>query len=170
MKKLHFVKGKLSIIGIVSISIMVFLALVFFASGSWFGFVFLFPGAVILCIKEGVYIDLKKKMYKSYLAIFWITPAQWKPIPEGTRIGIRILKLVSSRNLIVGGPAMALPTGSSASIETLELFLYLPQPARVVLATSDNITELYEKAQYLHQHTGFEIVVDDRIPEGKYLK
>ena|SRR5687767_1673320 len=163
MKKLHFKKGKLTVIGIIVMALFVFMALSLVLNGIWFGLFFLFPAVVVFAIKEGVYIDMEKRMYKSYLSIFGISPAKWKPIPDGTIVGIKILKLVARR---AAGPIVLNSVGEDS---TKELYLYLPHPARVVLRTSDSVKSLYEDAQYISQHLGYKIIVDNRIPEEKYL-
>jgi hypothetical protein len=163
MKKLHFKKGKLSVVGIIVMAFFVFMALSLIFNGIMFGIFFLFPAVVVFAIKEGVYIDMEKRMYKSYLSVFGISPAKWKPIPDGTIVGIKVLKLVARR---AAGPIVLNSVGEES---TKELYMYLPHPARVVLRTSDNVKSLYEDAQYIRQHMGFEVVVDNRIPEEKYL-
>jgi hypothetical protein len=163
MKEIHFKKGKLSVVAIVFLAIFILICLTLLLNGVWWGLFLLFPAIVIFSVREGVYVDLENARYKSYLSVFGITPAQWKPIPAGTKIGIRILKLVARR---AQGPIIL---DSMAQITTKELYLYFPNPHRVVLTTSDNIKNLYESAQFIHQHLGYEIIVDGRIPREVYL-
>ena len=162
MKKIHFKKGNLSIVAIIILSVVIVFSTALLISGYWLGAVGLLPAAIIFSIREGVCIDLEKRMYKSYLSVFGISFAEWKPIPDGTRIGIRILKLVANRTLGM------VTLESTSEKTTKELYLYLPKPERVVLTTSDNVKKLYESAQYISQHLGYEIIVDNRIPKENY--
>lgn len=163
MKKLHFRKGQISIVGVIIVAVFIFMALGLIFNRIWFGVFFLFPAAVIFSVREGVYIDVEKRMYKSYLSICGITPAQWKPIPEGTKIGIRILKLVANRRIGL------VQMDSTVAGSTLELYLYTPKPERIVITTNDNVKKLYQQAQFIRQHLGYEVVVDNRISTQKYL-
>jgi hypothetical protein len=161
-KNLHFKKGKLSFTIIFFLVIFILFAITLLLVRAWFGAFFLLPAIVLFAVKEGVMIDVDKKMYKSYLSIFGVTPAKWKPIPEGTRIGIRILKLVASRR--IGNVQM----GGTIEGSTFELYLYFPRPQRVVLTTDDNVEKLYFEAQNISNLLGYEVFVDQRIPEEMY--
>jgi hypothetical protein len=162
MNNLHFRKGKLSPTVIFFLILFIVFAVSLLLVGVWFGAFFFFPAIVLFAVKEGVYIDVEKRMYKSYLSIFGITPAQWKPIPAGTKIGIRILKLVADRRL------GRIQMGGTIEGSTFELYLYLPRPQRVILTTDDNVEKLYFEAQNISQHLGYEVFVDQRIPEAMY--
>src|SRR5688500_5848700 len=141
MKNLHFRKGKLSVTVIFFLIVFVLFAISLLLVKLWFGAFFFLPAIVLFAVREGVYIDVENRKYKSYLSIFGITPAQWKPIPQGTRIGIRILKLVADRRL------GRIQMGGTIEGSTFELYLYMPGPKRVVLTTDDNIEKLYFEAQ-----------------------
>jgi hypothetical protein len=163
MKQMHFKKGKLSVVTIVIMVVFVLMCTTMLFNGIWWGLFLLFPAIVIFSVKEGVYVDLEHARYKSYLSVFGITPAKWKPIPTGTKIGIRILKLVARR---AAGPIVLNAVGEET---TKELYLYFPNPHRVVLTTGDDAQKLFEQAQYIHQHLGYEIIVDGRIPREAYI-
>jgi hypothetical protein len=154
---LHFRKGKLSVLAIVLLVVIGFIFLVILAAGYWVGLAGVIPFVAMFGIREGVYVDLKKGMYRSYLNVLGMGSSVWKPIPEDTRIGIRALKLVSNRT-------MGLRTLDSRETQvTLELYLYMPGPQRVVLETSDNFKALHKKAELMHAFLGYEIVIDPRI-------
>ena len=163
MKMLHFKKAGLPVITITVLVIGIFCSVAALISGIWWGLVGLLPAAVIFSIREGVDIDVQKRMYRSYLSVFGVSSTQWKPIPEGTRIGIRIVKLVSRRRI-----GFILMDATSAG-STMELYLYTPKPERVVIKVSDSIKDLYNDAQMMRQYLGYEVIVDQRIPQSKYL-
>ncbi len=169
MKNLHFNKGKLSFWAILVAIMFSLFSIFMLLSGIWVGLFTLIVPAIILGIREGVYIDVQNKKYKSYLSVFGITPAQWKPIPEGTRIGVRILKLSARRGMGPVGPVGIGLYDITTSTTTFELFLYMPQPQRVVLIADDNVEKLYYEAQNLGSLLEAEVVVDERIPEEMYM-
>jgi len=159
---LHFTKGKLSPTIIFFLIVFILFAITLLLARVWFGVFFFFPAIVLFAVKEGVYIDLEKRMYKSYLSIFGMSPAKWKPIPEGTKIGIRILKLVANRRM--GN----IQLNSTMEGTTFELYLYFPKPERVVLTTNDNVEKLYFEAQNMSDLLGYTVIIDQRIPEEMY--
>ncbi len=163
MKNLHFKKGKLSFTVIFFLIVFIVFAVTLLLAGLWFGAFFLFPAIVLFAVKEGVIIDVENRKYKSYLSIFGVTPAKWKPIPEGTKIGIRILKLVASRRL------GRIQMGGTVEGSTFELYLYFPSPQRVVLTTDDHVEKLYFEAQNISNVLGYDVIVDKRIPEEMYF-
>ncbi len=164
MKELHFKKGKLPCGCIGALCFTALLAVLFFLVEAYIWGIFaLLPFALGFGVREGVRINLQERMYKSYLSIMGVTPATWKPIPDGTKIGIRILKLSANRAI---GPIVM---NSVAKDESYELYLVFPGPRKVVLKTSYNIKLIYEDAQYIRQHMGFDVIVDQRIPDEKYL-
>lgn len=165
MKNLHFKKGKLSVWGIIVMSGFTLLALLTLLAGSIIGLFLLLPAIIILGIKEGVYIDVENRKYKSYLSVFGVSSAQWKPIPEGTVVGIKLLKLTARRSV---GPHGLPLNDSTSSTTTFELYFYTPRPERVVLGISDNVEKLYFEAQNLASLLESEVFVDQRIPEEMY--
>lgn len=168
MKNLHFNKGKLSFWAILVTILFTLFSIFMLLQGILVGLFTLIVPAIILGIREGVYIDVQNKKYKSYLSVFGITPAQWKPIPEGTRIGVRILKLSARRGMGPVGPVGINSYDLTTSTTTFELFLYTPHPQRIVLITDDNVEKLYFEAQNLASLLGGEVFLDQRIPEEMY--
>jgi hypothetical protein len=163
-KPIHFKKGKLPGCAWVAFALTGLLGVLIILAGSFLGIIFLVPMIAMFGVREGVIIDVENKKCKSYLSIFGFNTASWKPLPEGTVIGIRILKLAARR--VVGHMTM----DSVGTSSTFELYLYTPKPDRIALKTSDNVEKLYFEAQNLSMILGHEIIVDQRIPEELYNK
>lgn len=157
MEIIEYPKGKPSVLFTVVLFFISLVMIVFALLGFWPMLFGLGPIAFLYFMKEGVDIDITKKCYRSYFSFFGLNKGNWKPIPAGTKIGVRLLKLKGER--YIGRSMVAI----GAEETTMEFFLYMPGPAKVVLETSDNYKILHDKALMLHSVGGWEVVVDHRI-------